>query len=91
MKAHVQLLLLFSITALTASTQSDTSAKSQIAQSDTTLKFISMQKDSGVKVADGQKGLPAARYMGDTAPQLRVKDWIKGAPVTGFEKGKVVS
>lgn len=27
--------------------------------------------------------------MGDSAPPLRVRSWLKGTPVTGFEKGKI--
>jgi thiol-disulfide isomerase/thioredoxin len=79
MKPKLQLSILFCMMALGAG-----------AQNDTTLKFINVQKDSSAKVDSAKKDSSVvARYMGDAAPQLRVKDWIKGTPVTSFEKGKV--
>lgn len=78
MKPKLQLLFLFSMIALTVS-----------AQNDTTLKFTDGQKDSLVKVDSAKKDSPATRKLGDPAPPLRVRDWIKGTPVTGFEKGRV--
>jgi thiol-disulfide isomerase/thioredoxin len=86
----LQLLLLFCMLAFTVSAQNDTAAKAKIAQNDTTLKFTDVQKPPAAKVDSVKKEQPVvARYMGDAAPQLRVKDWIKGTPVTRFEKGKI--
>src|SRR5262245_14585780 len=31
---------------------------------------------------------PAPLYVGDKAPEIHVAKWVKGAPVTGFEKGQ---
>ncbi|ASU36558.1 hypothetical protein MuYL_4675 [Mucilaginibacter xinganensis] len=59
------------------------------AQNDTTLKFTDLQKDSSVKVDSVKKDTSAVRNLGDPAPPLRVREWIKGTPVTSFEKGKV--
>lgn len=90
MKASLQLSLLLCIMVLKVSAQSDTAAKSQIAPGDTVLKFIDLQKDAAGKMDNAKKDQPVvAHYMGDAAPPLRVKDWIKGTPVTGFEKEKV--
>lgn len=36
-----------------------------------------------------QKDTSATFNVGDTAPPLRVREWIKGTPVKTFEKGKV--
>lgn len=89
MKPGLQLLLLFCIITLTASAQNDTSAKAKFAQNDTSLKFTDLQKDSSTNVDSVKKDSSITRNMGDPAPQLRVKDWIKGTPVTSFEKGKL--
>ena len=35
----------------------------------------------------GQEGQIISLTIGDTAPPLRIKEWIKGTPITGFEKG----
>ena len=37
----------------------------------------------------GQKDQIISLNIGDTAPPLCIKDWIKGTPIAGFEKGKV--
>ena len=42
----------------------------------------------GVAVS-AQKDTSAKFNIGDTVPPLRVKEWIKGTPVKGFEKGRV--
>src|ERR1035437_10923503 len=42
----------------------------------------------GVTVS-AQKDTSARFNIGDPAPPLRVKEWIKGTPVKSFEKGKV--
>jgi len=36
-----------------------------------------------------QENLSHQLKMGDPAPPLRVRKWLKGTPVTGFEKGKI--
>jgi thiol-disulfide isomerase/thioredoxin len=36
-----------------------------------------------------QNKQPPSLYLGDPAPPLRVREWIKGKPVQRFEKGKV--
>ena len=77
------------MTALTVSAQNDTSAKSKTEQNDTTLKFTDLQKDSSAILTSAKKDTSAMYNMGDPAPQLRVREWIKGTPVTSFEKGKV--
>ena len=75
---------------LAASAQNDTAVKGKIPQNDTTLKFTDIKKDSSAKVDSVKKEQPVvARYMGDPAPILRVREWIKGTPVTSFEKGKI--
>jgi thiol-disulfide isomerase/thioredoxin len=89
MKPKLQLLLLFCMLMFTVSAQNDTSAKSKVEQNDTTLKFTDVQKDSSVILISTKKDTTTARFMGDPAPQLRVREWIKGTPVTSFEKGKV--
>jgi len=89
MKPKLQLLLLFCILVLRAGAQNDTSVKSKIAQNDTTFKFIDIKIVELAKVDSLKKDSVAIRNMGDPAPQLRVRDWIKGTPVTSFEKGKL--
>jgi thiol-disulfide isomerase/thioredoxin len=89
MKPKLQLLLLFSIIALSAGAQNDASAKSKVAQNDTSLKSTDVQKGSSAKVDSVKNDSSVMRNMGDSAPQLRVRDWIKGTPVTNFEKGKL--
>ncbi|MCR8559238.1 TlpA family protein disulfide reductase [Mucilaginibacter sp. BJC16-A38] len=90
MKPKFQLLTLFCMMALGAGAQNDTSVKAKTAQIDTSLKFTEIQKDSTARVNSVKKEEPlVTRYMGDAAPQLRVKDWIKGKPITNFEKGEV--
>jgi hypothetical protein len=36
-----------------------------------------------------QKDSSATSILGDAAPPLRVREWIKGTPVKDFEKGKI--
>ncbi|MEP6611598.1 MAG: TlpA disulfide reductase family protein, partial [Mucilaginibacter sp.] len=90
MKPTLQLVILFCVMALSAGAQNDTVVKAKIAAIDTALKFTDLQKDTSAKI-DSVKADQRIiqRYMGDAAPALRVKNWIKGAPVAGFEKGKV--
>jgi thiol-disulfide isomerase/thioredoxin len=42
-----------------------------------------------VVTSSAQQGQPPSFKMGDPAPPLRVRQWIKGAPVQRFEKGSV--
>lgn len=37
--------------------------------------------------SQAQVGFPTSN-IGDPAPQLHIQDWIKGAPITSFEKGR---
>lgn len=78
MKLKIQLSLLFCTVALIVR-----------AQNDTTLKFTDLQTDSSAKVASVKKDTSAARTLGDPAPTLRVREWIKGTPVASFEKDRV--
>ncbi|MDB4921453.1 TlpA disulfide reductase family protein [Mucilaginibacter sp.] len=78
MKLKIQLLLLLCTISLTV-----------IAQKDTSTAFHNVQKDSSAKVDSIKKDTSATRKLGDLAPQLRVRGWIKGTPVTDYEKGKV--
>src|SRR5689334_9285974 len=40
-------------------------------------------------VAQGQLKPTPSKNVGDDAPLLLTKNWIKGTPVTSFEKGKI--
>jgi thiol-disulfide isomerase/thioredoxin len=40
------------------------------------------------KAADADDEAAPTLHMGDKAPQLSVEEWVKGEPVTGFDKGK---
>jgi thiol-disulfide isomerase/thioredoxin len=37
----------------------------------------------------GQESQITSLTIGDTAPPLHIKEWIKGTPISGFEKGRV--
>jgi len=40
-------------------------------------------------VAFGQNTAPNALVVGDSAPGMTISKWVKGTPVTNFEKGKI--
>ncbi len=42
-----------------------------------------------VFISEAQKDQPITLNIGDNAPPLKVKKWMKGAPILNFEKGKV--
>ncbi len=49
----------------------------------------SAQKDTSATFAKAKKDTSFMCNIGDYAPPLRVREWIKGTPVPGFEKGKM--
>lgn len=62
------------------------------AQTDTSsaaLSFTALKDTSAAKTAQAIPAAQSACKLGDQAPPLRVKEWIKGTPVTSFEKGKI--
>lgn len=77
----MSLVLLLCLISSVANAQTDTPAQA---------KKIS-QKDSipATSIFAAKTDTAATCNVGDMAPPLRVAAWLKGAPVTGFEKGKV--
>jgi len=80
MKSKTLLVLLFCIMAAAARAQNDTSIANAAA----------LTKDTTVQPIDSIKpDTSTSCNIGSPAPPLRVKEWIKGQPVTRFEQGKV--
>jgi thiol-disulfide isomerase/thioredoxin len=87
MKPKLYLLLLFCMIRLAANAQNDTSVKSKIVQKYTSVKVDTLKKDTSTILV--RRDTSFACNIGDSAPSLRVKKWIKGTPIKNFEKGKV--